>query len=174
MKTNFKSSFIAIAIFIFAAFSISSILISCSDNDNVVFGVEDNIINEVIYFQLNEDRTTSSTSSSSPNLNVEIAYNTEIEEIISITATEDLLNILNMENNEELVYLIERSISLETYSDGPGDGSPHTECIQYCNDKYTDENGDKIKGRGKCKSNCWVDTIVRVIEGLSPDIKIGL
>lgn len=33
MKTNFKSSFIAIAVFIFAAFSISSILISCSEDN---------------------------------------------------------------------------------------------------------------------------------------------
>lgn len=170
MKSNFKSSFIAIAVFIFA---ISLILVSCSDNDNEVFGIDDTIINEVIHFQLNEERTTSSTSNSSPNLNVQITYNTEIEKTISVTATEDLLNVLNIENNKELFYLIERSISSETYSDDPGDDSPHTKCIQYCNDKYTDENGEKKKGRGRCKSNCWIDTIVRVIIGISPDIEIG-
>ena len=42
MKTNFKSSFFAIAVFIFAAFSISSIFISCSEEqiDNNLFEVK--------------------------------------------------------------------------------------------------------------------------------------
>lgn len=31
-----------------------------------------------------------------------------------------------------------------------------------------DENGDKIKGRGAFKANCWVDTAVRILEALSP------
>src|SRR5690625_6807756 len=88
---------------------------------------------------------------------------TEIDNIISFTATEDLLNVLNIESNEELLYLIESSISSETNSDDPGDDSPHTKCIQYCIDKYSDEDGNKTKGRGRCKGNSWVYVIVIVI-----------
>lgn len=40
----------------------------------------------------------------------------------------------------------------------------HSDCIEGCIDKYTDENGGKIKGRGRCKANCWVDTAVRVLD----------
>ena len=43
----------------------------------------------------------------------------------------------------------------------------HSECIEGCKDKYTDENGDKISGRGACKANCWVDTIKDVIKSLA-------
>jgi len=92
---------------------------------------------------------------------VEITYNIEIDNIISVTAT------------EELLYLIESSISSETNSDDPGADSPHTKCIQYCNDKYSDEDGNKKKGRGRCKGNCWIDTIVRVIIGIGPKIVIN-
>jgi len=177
LKTNLKLNSIAIAVFIFA---ISLIFGSCSYNDNEVFGaddtiinkafgIDDTIINEVIYFQLIEE----GESNPSLNLNVEITYNTEIDNIISFTATEDLLNVLNIESNEELLYLIESSISSETNSDDPGDDSPHTKCIQYCIDKYSDEDGNKTKGRGRCKGNCWIDTIVRVIREIGPKIELG-
>jgi hypothetical protein len=40
----------------------------------------------------------------------------------------------------------------------------HSDCISGCNSSFTDDNGDKISGRGACKGNCWVDTAVRVLE----------
>ncbi|SHJ17664.1 hypothetical protein SAMN04488096_109147 [Mesonia phycicola] len=53
--------------------------------------------------------------------------------------------------------------------DDPNDGlSPHSKCIEACKDKYTDEDGNKIKGRGSCKANCWVDTAIRLMDAGVP------
>lgn len=48
-----------------------------------------------------------------------------------------------------------------------GEGYGHAGCIAGCNDKYTDENGNKIRGRGACKANCWVETAVRILEAVA-------
>lgn len=50
--------------------------------------------------------------------------------------------------------------------DCPKETSPFTCCIEYCNQKYTDENGNKIRGRGRCKTNCWIDVGIRLVERL--------
>lgn len=46
-----------------------------------------------------------------------------------------------------------------------------TACLAWCREKYTDANGEKIKGRGSCKFGCWlgatevmIDIVVEVIE----------
>lgn len=46
--------------------------------------------------------------------------------------------------------------------------SPHASCIEWCKQNYTDEEGNKIKGRGACKGNCWVDTIKEVVKEIVP------
>lgn len=46
----------------------------------------------------------------------------------------------------------------------PGD---HAGCIEWCKGKYTDEEGNKKRGRGACKANCWVSTAVRVLEAVA-------
>ncbi|GET45473.1 hypothetical protein [Capnocytophaga felis] len=48
----------------------------------------------------------------------------------------------------------------EVYMEATGG---HSDCIEKCNDKYTDEDGNKIEGRGKCKFNCWVDTGIKIL-----------
>lgn len=45
-----------------------------------------------------------------------------------------------------------------------GEGYGHAGCIAGCNAQYTDENGNKIRGRGACNANCWVETAVRILE----------
>lgn len=50
--------------------------------------------------------------------------------------------------------------------------SEHASCIEWCNQNYTDSNGEKIKGRGKCKGNCWVDTTIRAIGELTSVISL--
>lgn len=39
-----------------------------------------------------------------------------------------------------------------------------TACLAWCNENYTDANGEKIRGRGSCKFGCWLGTTIRVIE----------
>lgn len=41
-------------------------------------------------------------------------------------------------------------------------------CLKDCHERFTDENGDKIKGRGACKAGCWVDTVVKVVITVLP------
>jgi hypothetical protein len=49
--------------------------------------------------------------------------------------------------------------------------SEHASCIEWCNQNYTDGDGEKRKGRGRCKGNCWVDTSIRIAEALTSIIK---
>ncbi|MFK8297105.1 hypothetical protein ACI76O_01785 [Capnocytophaga cynodegmi] len=54
----------------------------------------------------------------------------------------------------------------EIYAEAAGDHN-HAECIDKCNDKHKDENGNKTKGRGACKFNCWVQTVKEVISDIA-------
>ncbi len=40
-------------------------------------------------------------------------------------------------------------------SEDSSEGKSLSECIEDCNKKYTNPDGTKIKGRGKCKAGCW-------------------
>ena len=37
----------------------------------------------------------------------------------------------------------------------------HASCIAGCHDEFTDEDGNKIKGRGGCKAKCWGKTAAK-------------
>lgn len=77
-----------------------------------------------------------------------------------IGASEDLANLLkNVPSN--LIFNgfeNENAITIPTASAGE-----HSDCIQGCNEFFTDEDGGKIKGRGRCKTNCWIDTIIDLL-----------
>ncbi|WLD23160.1 hypothetical protein NU10_10635 [Flavobacterium dauae] len=46
----------------------------------------------------------------------------------------------------------------------------HAGCIEACKDKYI-VDGEKQKGLGACKGNCWVDTSVKVIVAIAQGLK---
>lgn len=83
-------------------------------------------------------------------------FDLEQEKPIELIASENLLSLINM-TNDEFVAEVERNMYLKTFGN-------HSSCIEDCKDKYTDDNGNKIKGRGACKANCWIDTAVAVLE----------
>jgi hypothetical protein len=35
-------------------------------------------------------------------------------------------------------------------------------CIASCQKEFTDDDGEKIQGRGWCKANCWIETAAKV------------
>lgn len=39
-----------------------------------------------------------------------------------------------------------------------------TNCLNGCHDKFTDANGNKVKGRGACKFGCWAERVLKFIE----------
>lgn len=41
-------------------------------------------------------------------------------------------------------------------------------CMDGCDEDHRDENGDKIKGYGRCRFRCWVDVSVRIIDAVFP------
>ena len=50
------------------------------------------------------------------------------------------------------------------------DNSPHrikSSCIASCQEKFTDKEGNKIKGRGRCKAGCWAKTAAQVLTAVS-------
>ncbi len=46
--------------------------------------------------------------------------------------------------------------------DGALDGRIASSCIASCQKEFTDKDGNKIKGRGVCKANCWLETAAKV------------
>ena len=55
---------------------------------------------------------------------------------------------------------------------GSDDGGPrlseHAACIQWCWDRYSDSDGNKLPGLGRCRGRCWIDTAIRVLDILAP------
>lgn len=46
-------------------------------------------------------------------------------------------------------------INQNKLSEDSNEGQSLSECIENCNKKFTNIDGTKIKGRGKCKAGCW-------------------
>jgi hypothetical protein len=47
----------------------------------------------------------------------------------------------------------------------PSTGDKWQACKAGCVRDFTDENGDKIKGRGKCRTNCTIAAIIDIVDG---------
>ena len=41
------------------------------------------------------------------------------------------------------------------------------ECLTKCQKEYTDENGNKMKGRGVCKFECWTKAVIKVLKEIA-------
>lgn len=85
-------------------------------------------------------------------------YNSTTENLIKVSIEESYFGNTGLNASD-----IERQY--ETFGDpNPNDGiTPHARCLESCKDKYTDTDGNKKKGRGRCKANCWVDTGVKIL-----------
>lgn len=91
----------------------------------------------------------------------------------SYTISDNLLQFANITKSELDELLIQEQMLINKSGDPTeeenNDLSPenHAGCIEWCKQKYTDENGEKLPGRGACKANCWVSTTVRVLEAIA-------
>lgn len=109
-------------------------------------------------------------------------------ELISKEVSENLLDFLGLDSEESLENFIVskdyRNNALRAiYSNhtpifnnqnfriSTARESGHSKCIEDCNSKYTAEDGSKVKGRGACKFNCWVDTIMELLDDIKDLIK---
>lgn len=128
-------------------------LFSCS-TDNVgkvnVYDDED-LITEEIFFELNAAYGTYSVDSSDLMYSAKITYNLSTDKVVDLEADKELLAALEMTDVQfKDTILDEIETNIEAY------GS-HSDCINYCN-----ENLERGQGRGRCKLNCWVDTIKEI------------
>lgn len=138
----------------------ANFLYSCSNEDNSI--QEESLLVEKRTFTFEGARTDGSL-----DLSVEFIYDEINEEPVSIIASDDMLNYLDMTDDELEQYVDQQ---MQTYGDGDDDGDTkehnHADCISTCMEKYTNEDGTKKPGRGACKFNCWVSTAVQIIEAI--------
>ncbi|MGR7812210.1 hypothetical protein [Lacinutrix undariae] len=150
-------------------FSLLITIFSCS-NENENITESQNL--EVIKTQFNLNSTNNLRTTKSLDIGLEATFDLEKETLIGFVASEDLLKTLKMSQLElethlknemgDLYYLNDPAFANDVEEDEKKHN--HAACIQGCITKYTDENGEKIKGRGACKANCWVSTAVDVIK----------
>ncbi|WP_334058377.1 hypothetical protein [Polaribacter sp. P097] len=144
------------------------LLNSCSEE--VTTSENSNLIEYKESFKLNA--TKSRKSSVNSVYNVTVLYNDSLDEVVDYEFSNNLYEDLNI-TREELDQFIQKEIygNFDNKTSKKGDDGPpdnHTGCIEWCKDKYTDKEGDKIKGRGACKANCWVDTVIRAVDAILP------
>lgn len=96
-----------------------------------------------------------------------IKVNEQTGELISKEVSENLLQRLHLKTQEDFQNLIAKEILKKEEASKTairGEGETHSGCINECNERYTDADGKKIKGRGACRANCWVDTVIELID----------
>lgn len=157
-------------------------LMSCSNDDNSKIQSSEPM--QFIKLDINYDENSTNSTFSENNYEIyekeTTVKNTETGEVFNVTFLiglsdyDDRLYSLEVSDNFlEAGNITKEELQSEINNVVNGDPeepklSPHASCIQWCNQQYTDENGEKIKGRGGCKAGCWVDTAVRIIEALVP------
>jgi len=67
--------------------------------------------------------------------------------------TDNLFDETGLEPDFWVDYKSNSTTSSRSYSDS---------CIADCHDEFTDDEGNKIKGRGWCKAGCWAKTAAKV------------
>ena len=100
------------------------------------------------------------------NFGIQIEFDDRSEKLVKISISESYLSFTGFTLNE-----IEEQFvtNFDPGGDDPKDDlSEHAKCIEACNRLYTDEDGEKMKGRGRCKGNCWVDTAIRLVDAITP------
>ena len=99
------------------------------------------------------------------SVKVIVSFDTTNENLVNMSVSRNYFQITEVSQNK----LEEAIITSLSGDDDENNGmSPHASCIESCKDKYTDDEDNKISGRGACKANCWVDTGVKLVAALSP------
>ncbi len=101
--------------------------------------------------------------------NYTITWDNENEEMISTILEPSLLDALEISQGQFDDWLaLETSLEANgNDDDGENAQGPFSQCMEYCQEKYTDENGKRKKGRGNCRLGCWVDAAERIIESIA-------
>jgi len=163
MRKNSKTFLIAITAFI--------VFISCNDDSRTI---EKNL-DEFKSIAIPSTYQTSPNSgrSSEEDVDVEIlpiSFTLENGKVIegsmrfTMPATDEG-SLINFEISSNLIE--ESGLSTDFWSDYYKKTSngrvASSSCTADCQKQYTDENGNKIKGRGGCKAECWVKAVAPIV-----------
>ena len=105
-------------------------------------------LNKDFTYEFEEDTYTS---------NLKIEYNLTDESVIDISIESEFFDITSINIDD-----FEGEFD-DYHYETKGD---HKDCMDECNDEFRDEDGNKLDGLGRCRTNCWIDTAVRVIEAI--------
>lgn len=141
---------------------------SC-ENEEPIINTNSNIENFRRDFQV-----TKTDSKENYNLFIEIDYDIETEELSALNMSEGMLDLLHM-SKDEFIALVNSNVADENQLNSKQKTSSLTAklgtCINDCNKNFTNTDGSKKKGRGKCKGNCWLDAAVTVAVAIISKIK---
>ena len=160
LNLNKFSKLIFIAVFLFSL----SFLTSCS-NEQKNERPESNLTSEIATISFPNARLSATFDNK-----VEFFFDEESETVVKIIASDDLLRLYDMTNQEFEDYVF---YEMETLTDkDPKKEHDHATCMDKCWDKFTSEDGTKLPGRGGCRFGCWVSTAVQIIEAIADAIPL--
>jgi len=137
---------------------LSMLTFSCKDEESAIPFEE---ANKIIFTEELELRISSTKSDGSIVGNITGVFDENIEEVTTFKLSDNILKALKMSQREFEIKLAQKLTQ-------KADDGEHKDCMEDCKDKYTDEDGTKLKGRGGCKFACWVDTVVELAKELVP------
>lgn len=116
------------------------------------------------------------------DLTITLTIDLEKELVMDYFISDDLETISGI-SNDELKLLVEQQLGgsegkLSLVNDdtqniakfGDDDettGEKWRACTEGCIEDFTDDNGDRIKGRGRCKSRCTISAVIDILDGPS-------
>lgn len=119
-------------------------------------------------------KSTRQTETVTRDFNLNVAGNSVVASITVIidSDTEEIVNYYFSQNvyqstgktASELDVIFRAEMGDDYFLQENMNKGEHKDCIEECKDKYTNPDGSKIKGRGACKTNCWIDSILRFFE----------
>lgn len=140
-----------------AFFGILLAATSCTDNEETI-NQEPSLSKSVALEEIPEIWPfTIEVNGQTINGELTLNWNQETETANEVLVSTNVLNALDLSQEEFNAKLGDAT---------EGEGYGHADCIAGCNKTFTDENGKRIPGRGACKANCWVDTVIRLIDAL--------
>lgn len=80
------------------------------------------------------------------------------EKLIGVEVTQNILNLTTLDED----FLLNLSLDFNSNENARIQSS----CVASCHSTFTDGDGNKIKGRGSCKAQCWAGAVATVAAAL--------
>lgn len=133
----------------------------------------DDTISRDIKIELKNTSKNKSEDSNSSSMtgNLKINLINEESDIIEFKLSDELIKFIGLPKEEVYSKIYEelnnQGYKTKKYAKSLKQKGDYGDCIDGCNSKYTDGDGNRIKGRGWCKAGCFgqavIDAVVQAI-----------